>query len=232
MNGANKRFMSGKTVWLQSHLIVYNVARGTMGDPFGQGLGTVGAELQTYDFDLRKIGGIQLSNGNAGEEFELRGLTDVNPNTTRNVTGSTRAIVAYFLPWGGQKTYCGKLGNNAKYFFTPTLNGCTFTYSDNGPNPSVAHSNFVDLNSQQADQTAMDNDLNNKFGGQAPANKIVKTDYKRVPTGGEDYRATVIGIRTGNSWDFYYQNYKVENQDLGTQGVVTLRTGLNLCVPI
>jgi hypothetical protein len=34
---------------------------------------------------------------------------------------------------------------------------------------------------------------------------LVRATYKRVPIADEDYRATVIGIRTGNSWDFYYQ---------------------------
>jgi len=37
----------------------------------------------------------------------------------------------------------------------------------------------------------------------------------------------VVGIRTGNSWDFYYQHYYV-----GLAGGKIVSTGINLCVPI
>jgi hypothetical protein len=129
----------------------------------------------------------------------------------RTTSIATHAIRAYFLPWGTKSTYCGRLGTAAKYFFTPTLNGCTFAHSGAGPNPSVAHSNFVDPLTTIADQAAMNADLTAKFGGQAPPNTLVRATYKRARTGDEDYRATVIGIRTGNTWDFYYQNYKYES---------------------
>ena len=230
MDGANQRFMNGKTQWLATHLIVYNVGRASGGaNPFGQGLGTVGATLPIQQFDLRKIGSIQMEAGGRGKEYELRQLTETNPNApARKVGRNTHAIDAYFLPWGSNKTYCGQLGLGADYFFTPTLNGCTFVYSDNGPNPSVAHSNFVDSTTLLADQGTMNTDLNTKFGGAAPASRLVKTDYKRAPIAMEDYRATVIGIRTGNSWRFYYQNYKVES--LG--GGKLTNTGLALCVEI
>jgi len=223
MHGANQRFINGKTAWLATHLIVYNVSRATGGaNPFGQDLGTVGTTLPIRQFDLRKVGGIILEGGGTGKEYELRELTEEREG--RAVSGRTHAINAYFLPWGGNKTYCGQLGLGADFFFTPTLNGCTFVYSGQGPTPSVAHSNFVNLATTLADQGAMDNDLTAKFGVVPQAARLIKTTYKRAPIGDEDYRATIIGIRTGNSWRFYYQNYKVELPD----GAVKLkRTGLD-----
>lgn len=227
MNGANARFMNNKQQWLQNHLIVYNVARGTSGNPFGDTATTANVELPIKEFDLRKIGSMQVEGAAAAKQYELRGMQDVNPGQTRNVGRNTHAINAYFLPWGSGKTWCGRLGNNADYFFTPTLNGCTFVWNGAGPTPSVGHSNFVNPVTQQVDQVAMDADILAKFGC-VPSNALVKGDYKRVATGLEDYRSTVIGIRDGNNWNFYYQNYKTES--LG--GGELTNTGLNLCVPI
>jgi hypothetical protein len=227
MNGANKRFMAGKHTWLRNHLIIYNVRRGTA-NPYNQTLSTVGTELPVKEFDLRKVGGIQMENGSAGKEYELYGLDDLRKGSEPSVGTFTKPVRAYFLPWGSGKTYRGKLGSNADYFFTPTLNGCTFAHDGAGPNPGVAHSNFVNPVTTQADQGAMDADLTNVFGGAMPNRTLIKTNYKRAPTGEEDYRATVIGIRVGNAWRFYYQNYKAES--LGT-GKMTY-TGLDLCIPI
>lgn len=228
MDGANQRFMNGKETWLRSHLIVYNVMRGTSGDPFGQGLGAVGTTLPVQQFDLRKVGAMQTETGGAAKEYELVALTEYVGKTARTVGRNTHAIDAYFLPWGSMRTYSGRLGTNASFFFTPTLNGCTFVYSDNGPSPSVAHSNFVNPVTTLADQTAMDTDLNTKFGGAAPANRLVKAGYKRAPTGDEDYRATVIGIRSNTGWRFYYQNYKVESTGSGR----LTSTGLDMLTEI
>lgn len=232
MDGANKRFMNGRSRWLAGHLIVYNVARSTSGNPFGDPVVTANTELPVHDFDLRKIGSMITEAGANAKQYELRGLTDVNPNTTRKIHKNTHAIRAYFLPWGGGQTWCGRLGNNADYFFTPTLNGCTFAWRGTnantpGPTPSVAHSNYVNPNTQQADQTQMNVDVILKLGG-APSQRLIKTDYKRPPIGGEDYRSTIVGIREGNSWRFYYQNYMV--QSMG--GGVLTNTGIDMCVQI
>ncbi|MGH7050934.1 MAG: hypothetical protein ACREFV_09425 [Acetobacteraceae bacterium] len=217
MDGANERFKANPTQWIADHLIVYNVGRGGA-NPFGQGPGAVGTELSVHDFDLRKIGAIQTEGGTVAKEYELRELTEgIDIGVLRKPTIATHTIRAYFLPWGTKSTYCGRLGVAAKYFFTPTLNGCTFAHSGAGPNPSVAHSNFVDQLSTIADQGAMNADLAQKFGGLAPPNTLVRATYKRAPIGEEDYRATVIGIRTGNTWNFYYQNYKYESLGQNTQ---------------
>ena len=228
MNGANKSFMKSPTDWLASNLIVYNVSQAGHGsdNPFGQQLGTIGTELPTEDFDLRKLGSIVNAGGKA-KEYDLKQLDEAvnKKGKARKVSDNTHVIKAYFLPWGPGQTYSGKLGANASYFFTPTLNGCTFAYSGSASAPSVAHSNFVDANTI-TDQNAIDTDLAAKFGGAAPATTYVKTDYKR---GGPkmDYRAMVVGVREGTDWSFYVQEYSV---DLHKGGLV--REGVNLCKQI
>jgi hypothetical protein len=228
MNGANQRFMAGKTNWLASHLIVYSVtqAGSDTRNPFRQALGSVNTTLPIHQFDLRKIGDI-INNGGAAKAYELRELNEQVGNTARNVTGSTHPINAYFLPWGDGSTFSGQLGINAEYFFTPTLNGCTFAHEGNGPNVSVAHANFVGGN-QLTDQNAINNDLAQKFG-HAPATTLIKTNYKPAvyAQGAMDYRAMVIGVRTGNNWSFYYQNYHV-----GLNNNKMVYTGVGLCTQI
>lgn len=229
MDGANKRFMAGEANWLASHLIVYNVSQaGAYGNnPFQQGLGTIGTELPTFQFDLRKIGSI-MNAGAQAKEYELVQLNQNRTNgSVRAVSTSTQPITAYFLPWSGNTTYRGRLGLNARYFFTPTLNGCTFVHEGGGNNPSVAHSNFVDPATTITDQAAIDADLAAVFGGAMPATNVIKTDYKPAGGAAMDYRAMVVGIRSGNSWNFYYQNYSID-----LQGGKVVRAGLNLCVPI
>lgn len=226
MDGANFRFMNGKSTWLGSHLIVYNVGRGTMGNPFNDAALAATTELPVHEFDLRKVGSIVTASGKA-KEYELYAMTDFIGDKAREVKKRTRPIRAYFLPWGSGRTWCGCLGANADYFFTPTLNGCTFVHHGNGQSPSVGHSNFVNSGTQQIDQNAIDTDITQKFGFM-PAHALVKTDYKRVPIAQEDYRATVIGIRSATGWDFYYQNYKTESKGGGK----LTNTGLGLCVAI
>jgi hypothetical protein len=235
MDGANQRFMHGKERWLADHLVVYiySVVRGAGGaNPFNQGLGSVDTELPVHDFDLRKIGAIQTEAGTDAKEYALRVIDEVDNLSggrvsTRDIGSRTQPIRAYFLPWGGSRTYCGKLGTNAEYFITPTLNGCTFAFRGYGPNPSVAHSNITNVATQQADQAAMDADLRTKFGGVMPSHTVIKAAYKRAPIGGEDYRSTVIGFREGNDWHFFYQNYKTEL----VHGKLE-NTAIGLCIPI
>jgi hypothetical protein len=230
MDGANQRFMNGRSAWLADHLILYQVTQsGAWGNnPYNQATGTIATTLPIYRFDLRKLGGI-INNGAAAKAYELHALDDLPSQQTTRTTGMlTHPIDAYFLPWAGNTTFRGQLGNGARFFFTPTLNGCTFAYEGVGPNVSVAHSNFVGAN-QLADQNAMDNDLAAVFG-HAPAHTLIKTTYKPAvfAAGAADYRAMVIGIRTGNTWNFYYQNYYVSLNP----GAAVTQTGVGLCTAI
>ena len=76
MDGANERFMGGKSQWLADHLILYAVMKKNVsGDPFGQGHTAINAELPIHDFDLRKIGDI-INNAAPGKCYELRKLDE------------------------------------------------------------------------------------------------------------------------------------------------------------
>ena len=227
MDGANARFIAQKAAWLQRHLILYNVWVNNGDNPFQQPLGTINTELDIYDFDLRKVGGIMM-HGGQGKEYDLAHMTQWvgkgRDAVARVTTKNTNAIRAYFLPWGSGRTFSGRLGANADFFFTPTLNGCTFVHTGNVAAPSVGHANFIDPHTTLADQNAVDADLLQTFGAM-PANTLIKTDYKRQPVGMEDYRATVIGIRSGTIWRFYYQNYQVKSRGDGRLTSI----GLDMC---
>ena len=182
MKGANNGFMLNKAEWLKRHLIIYDVVAG-FPNPFNQDPGNVGTPLPTFEFDLREIGSI-INGDTTAKEYRLVKMTDaIRLNgPSRKVSSHTHIIKAYFLPWGQGVTYCGKLGIDADFFFTPTLNGCTFAINGSGPAVSVAHSNFVDLSTERIDQAVIDNDLKQKFGV-APDTCLVKTDYRPQGTG-------------------------------------------------
>jgi hypothetical protein len=237
--------MNGKAAWLANHLIVYSVnSKGSAqaGDnPFNQNVSTVGTTLPIHEFDLRKIGDIinvpVASGGQGGtaKAYALHKLTGDTGNSRRpgddTISKSTHPIRAYFLPWGTGYTFCGRLGTGANFFFTPTINGCTFAHDGGGPNPSVAHSNFVNLG--VVDQTAINADLARVFG-HAPASTVIRSDYKPAVAlaGTLDYRATVVGIRNGNSWNFYYQRYTQDLVHFPGVGSKNVQQGYQLCVPI
>ena len=217
MQGANKQFINGKATWLGNNLILYNVGRG-MANPFNQplvqgggGAGT-GTELPVQNFDLRQIPQVTHRKGHAVNAYELYAMTD---GGRAHATGRfTHNIRAYFLPWGSGRSYEGTLGNNADFFFTPTLNGCSFAASTGG-NPRVVHSNHANIATQSIDQGLIDADLNNIFGVHGPDRSLKKATYKQAPVGTEDYRATIIGIRGATGWKFYYQRYKTDLVDTG-----------------
>jgi hypothetical protein len=227
MQGANNRFILNKAEWLKRHLMIYDVNAGAP-NPYKQEAGNVGTPLPIFEFDLRKIGAIINDDDTTAKEYRLVKMSETirinGPN--RTVGDRTNIIKAYFLPWGPGATYCGKLGIDADFFFTPTLNGCTFAVNGAGPAVSVAHSNFVNPSTQMVDQTLIDNDLKQKFGG-TPGACLVKTDYRPQSSGLTDHKAMVIGIREGNDWKFYYQRYT--NAYIKDKYV---NVGVDLCVPI
>lgn len=185
-------------------------------------------------FDLRPIPSVKdpANQKYKAYAFHLLGdLTGTKKDKARKVGSHTHGINAYFLAWGSQRTYEGLLGTNADYFFTPTVNGCSFAASNNGMHPRVAHSNYANIATQLIDQTQIDNALNNIFGVAGPNLALRKADYKVAPLGTEDYMATIIGFRLNYGWEFYYQRY---SRDLVFKpgGSVFETVVLNPCVQI
>ncbi len=223
MDGANKRFMHGKEQWLQNHLILYNVANAAA-NPWMDPLvpANPALELPVYDFDLRKLPDIQDSTGAVMKAYALTALTHLGD--ARAVGALTHALRAYFLPWGTNQTYRGRLGANADFFFTPTLNGCTFAADGAGATPMVAHSNHVNVAAQTVNQAQINADLAGIYGAGGPGRIIHRNAYKAHAVGTEDYRVTIIGIRGAAGWRFYYQRYQT---DINAAGTGLLYTALN-----
>ena len=127
------------------------------------------------------------------------------------------------------KTYEGTLGTNADYFFTPTVNGCSFAADSGGMSPRVAHSNHANLATQLIDQAAIDTDLNTIYGLAGPDLALRKADYKGPPVGTSDYMATIVGFRTAGGWSFHYQRYRQDTKFIEGKGSVFESTVLNPC---
>jgi hypothetical protein len=221
MHGLNKRFINNKRAFLDKHLVLYAVEKAL-------GRSNTGQELPVFEFDLRPMEDIINETGHVFKACELRKIGEwVGFGRTghkRKIGFFTHPLRAYFLPWGSGKTYRGRLGVQADVFFTPTMNGCTFAAEGFGLTPLVAHSNFVNPTTTMVDQGLIDNDINGYFGTSNPAIHLIKNAYKRPAIADEDYAATVIGLRIGGGWQFFYQNYKVEP---GAKF-----TALSMCTPL
>lgn len=209
MDKENKNFMSEKSTYLNSHAVFFD---------FSHGLKT---ESGIDDFDLKRNKNEKAYDGNGGGEIKVCNLRNF---TQRLQAGDkeddkTNRIKAYYLPFSANAIHTMTLGSDADFFFTPTLNGCTFVVGD-GKNPKVAHANFVS-DSQAIDQEKIDAEVNNAFpDGFHKA--LTKADYKNVAASDKDfskavvkeddvadYKVTVVGFRNNGSWEFYYQRRKV-----------------------
>ena len=215
MDGANQRFMAQRAGFLRDNIIFYNVGHSALANPLGQALvapGT-GGELPIGEFDLRPMGQVAHQTKGTRNGYVLHQMTDMTgaaKNKARRIGFGTHRIRAYLLAWGSMSSYEGTLGDNADFFFTPTVNGCSFAAS-NGVAPRVVHSNHANVATQKIDQAQIDADLTQIFGAAGPDITLKKADYKgRAATGASDYMATIIGFRDphANTWRFYYQRYK------------------------
>jgi len=126
---------------------------------------------------------------------------------------ASNAFYAYYLPYAPNQTRQMNLGTGAKFFFTDKIDGCTLAAGTNGGvNPLVIH-----MNQQTAtgriDQPAIDNTIQGLYGTN-PFAQLSLPDYispeeyhfKNNPNStAVKTNVTVIGIRTGQNWNFYYQ---------------------------
>jgi hypothetical protein len=235
MKGANHEFMKEKAAWLQKHMIFYNVGNAATANPADQAANTGGAggELPIQAFDLRPMPSVRGPGGKKLKAYELHLMADTTAKGPRKTGSSTHSINAYILAWGSLKTYEGTLGMNADYFFTPTVNGCSFAASSNGMAPRVAHSNHANLATQLIDQNRIDADLNVIYGAAGPDLTLKKADYKGATTGTADHMATIVGFRTFAGWAFYYQRYEQDMVFKGPKvGSVLEAAVLNPCTRI
>ena len=119
-----------------------------------------------YDFDLmkatrkgeRKTSTMGIEHMTSVPVFDLVawGRTKARDYTNTPQDGGTfttqyhtpakaRPISAYWCPWGNNSCWSVQLGNDADYFFTPTMDGCSLSISS-GASPLVSHGNYRDVN--------------------------------------------------------------------------------------
>jgi hypothetical protein len=215
-SGENAKFMKEKSAYLQDHFIIWRDDQSLAG---GKGI---------YDFDLTpdKTAGIVDT---AGRKVKACILT---PMVARGkaVSGSTNAIQAYYLPYQPNMSFHHRLVDDVDYCFTPTLNGCTFVVGS-GDTPLISHYNFVDdpnAVNPTVDQAKIDRHIGRRY--HAPVTTLKRADYKTGPA--LDYKVTIIGIREGGSWSFYYQRRAEDLQYVPGKGSSLVSIAADLCVQI
>jgi hypothetical protein len=112
-------------------------------------------------------------------------------------------IPAYYLAYTPNSTQSITLGDKADLFITDTMTGCSFG-AMSGSNPKVAHLNYT-MGADPAapiDQVKTGTEMTKVFGG-PPSVQLNKTDY--INAKGQNGNVTVVGVRKGNGWEFYYQ---------------------------
>jgi hypothetical protein len=240
MKGANKLFQEQKEQFLQKNLIVMQSS--LQGQLFGWAqLNNALQKAQDVDeahfatvweFDLVKMPKLfdivrAKGGGKAPDVYEVRLLDRIDnvptkrtdtfgkpivKGVTRNITKSTNRLIGYYCPWSGNRAWSVQLDNQADYFFTATLNGCTVAV-EGGQTTRITHANYIDA-ATQIDQQSIDDEIARRHAGAIATVKktdytnVAKKDAARVTDTVLDYQACVVGFREKNGWHFYYQSYK------------------------
>jgi hypothetical protein len=131
---------------------------------------------------------------------------------------------AYWLPYNGNRMYHLELRNQAKFMFTPRMDGCTFAVSDISETrrgfsvfsrkknfTHVSHVNMQD-NSGTIDQPLM-NFMVRQVHQTSNVKTLKKSDYidpveSDVMQRETAYKVTTFGVRKSGKWKFYYQLYR------------------------
>jgi hypothetical protein len=194
-----------------------------------------------YDFDLFRMPTRGLLNGQPGTSIPVYQLKewgtktrdqrmDTNAATnTFTITYKTpkyaHPIRAYWVPWSSGSCWSVQLGDDADFFFTPTMDGCSLAISS-GRSPIVTHGNYKKLAdptraSESRTIQMMSDHHQNTLG--SDVNRVLgKKTYVAThaqKTQGLNNLVTVVGFRdtvTGN-WSFYWQRRRVDatNPNIG-----------------
>lgn len=214
MKKQNKKYKDDKSAYLTGHLLNFVVVRvpGDQGTAHNN-IANLWEHDGVEDFDLapNDIMKVEDSTGAAIKASDLNRLGARRVAGTTDIVESghfTKPISAYYLPFKAGEGHTMQLGANADYFFTPTLNGCTFVCGT-GNNPQVSHLNLQNINGQ-IDQTAMNN-MALAIHGANTQFYVRRADYKDLAMGqSEDLQCMVVGFRGHTRWVFYRQRYKLD----------------------
>jgi hypothetical protein len=130
-------------------------------------------------------------------------------------------IRAYWVPWSSNTAWSVRLGNDADFFFTPTMDGCSLAISS-GASPTVTHGNYKGLvNTGAADEARTlqqmtdhhTNTLGTDVSKTLPKDRYTATAEEKQA--GTNKLVTVVGFRDpiARTWAFYWQRRVVNLAD-------------------
>jgi hypothetical protein len=203
--GANDAFLANSVNWMRNNLLLVDIqSSSSVANPTG-GLaqsvlkyqqGAVVTVNITTDASLTA----RVTGGRTRPVFRVK-------EATGQASTHSHRFSAYYLPFFSNDFRVMDLDPaqfppGADYFFTDTVNGCSFAAGP-GASPKVGHFNRTQDPRDPGsaiDQPAMNNDIGAQFAGGTVV-KLTKATYK---PGTPDY-ATVFGVRHGGAWTFYWQ---------------------------
>lgn len=191
--GGNKAILANPANWLANNILIVAINPTNNKDralAFDQGT----------DLDVNLVKVKDKATNAAGKGVNVWQVVRGSANPSRH----SHQFRAYFLPWmqNGKKVMTLNK-NGVDWFFTDTMNGCTFA-SGPGANPKVGHFNYQ-VDNTKIDATKINTEVGGEFG-MGTNHRIDKTDY--MDQHGL-VKVTTLGIKTGNSWDFYYQKREI-----------------------
>lgn len=125
---------------------------------------------------------------------------DVLRRTGQKVDGS-EWFDCYFLPWSRGRTTQMVLGAGAPYFFTATMNGCSFLVSGPAATPTVSHVNTT----QPGDD----------LPGASPTKAAIKTRYATAVGNGTPNSALVTKYKAPATFQGNMHRYKEQPGEIG-----------------
>jgi len=193
--GANKSFLADTVNWLRNNVLLIDV-QGMTGATMNYAQGA----LVTCNIKPDKSKSAKVTGGRTRLVYRVE-------EATGTANKYSHRFAAYYLPFRSNDLRTMRLDPvtfppGANFFFTDTVNGCSFAGGP-GATPKVGHFNRTQDPRDPGsaiDQPAMNADIAHEFGGGTVV-KLTKATYK---PGTADY-ASVIGIKTGAAWSFYWQ---------------------------
>lgn len=133
--------------------------------------------------------------------------------------GASKALNSYICDYTKNDVESCRLGREANFCFTITMNGCTFGIGSATGDGTVlvTHANKASSKTQGVDQF----DQTVGAHGSNKVSMMTPSMYRSMSPG---LTATTFGIRTSKGWKFYFQSYRSENGIFRCYGVMPIPT--------
>ncbi|MCG5243423.1 hypothetical protein [Azospirillum doebereinerae] len=165
-------------------------------------------QYQAYQSGYRIAGVKDFTLSNDGFTCERKGTGMISRFKTKPVEvwslrnqGGAGSWSAYWLPYDQDFKHLVVLDKEADVMFTPAMDGCSFGFSDHGGGTfSASHGNL-----QTADGRIDEAGL--RQGMRMHATTLHKSQYMTAPGATDNIKVTLVGVRNGKKWRFFYQQY-------------------------